>query len=171
MGGEPPAEPIMTVADVADVAVPHQLRGQPIVDAGALLRAPLEDDAVFLHRFTQCQAFGQRDAERLLAVHVLPAARRLDANQRMPAFPGGDDHGIDVRPRQQLAKIGMRGAFRIAILLIDRALSAFEGLRTDIGDGEDPDVRHLEESANVAAAHPPDADVPDRDAIARGSRL
>ena len=102
---------------------------------------------------------------------MLPAARRLDANQRMPAFPGGDDHGIDVRPRQQLAEIGMRGAFRIAILLIDRALSAFEGLQTDIGDGEDPDVRHLEEAANVAAAHPPDADVPDRDAIARRSRL
>jgi hypothetical protein len=102
---------------------------------------------------------------------VLPAARRLYANQWMPAFPGGDDDRIDVRPRQQLAEIGNRGAFRIAILLIDRALRAFESLQTDIGDSEDPGVRHLEEAANVAAAHPPDADVPNRDAIARRSRL
>ena len=93
---------------------------------------------------------------------MLPAARRLDADQRMPAFSGGDDDGIDVRPRQQLAEIGMRGAFRIAILLIDRALGPLEGFLTDVGDGEDPDVRHLEEAANVAAAHPADADVPER---------
>jgi hypothetical protein len=102
---------------------------------------------------------------------VLAAARRLDADERMPSFAGGDDDRIDVSSRQQLPEIGMGAAFRIAILLIDRALSAFEGLQTDIGDRDYPGIRHLQESPNVAAAHPPDADVPDCDPIARRGSL
>ena len=100
----------------------------PVVGARALLRAPLEDHAVLLHRFAQREAFGQRDAERLLAIHVLPAARRLDADERMPAFSGGDDDRIDVGTRQQLAEIGMGGAGRVAVLLIDRASEPLEVL-------------------------------------------
>ena len=139
--------------------------------AGSLLRAPLEDDAVFLDRLAQREAFRERDAQRLFAIDVLAAAGGLDADERMPSFARRDDDRVDVRPGQELAKIGEAQAGLVAIVLIDRRLVLLERFLADIADGQDADVGHLEESANVAAAHPADADVPERDAVARRRRL
>ena len=112
---------------VADVAVPHQLRREAVVVAGPLLRAELEDDAVLLHGFAQRQSFGQRHAQRLLAVHVLPAPGSLDPDQRMPSFSGRDDHRVDVGPRQQLPEIRYSAPqLESPYRLIDRGLGPFE---------------------------------------------
>ena len=94
------------VADVTDVAVPDQLRRVAVEVARSLLRAPLEDDAVFLDRLAQREAFRECHAQRLFAIYVLPAAGRLDADERMPSFAWRDDDRVDVLPGQQLAEIG-----------------------------------------------------------------
>ena len=155
------------VADVTDVAVPDQLRRVAVEVAGSLLRAPLEDDPVFLDRLAQREAFRERHAQRLFAIDVLAAAGRLDADERMPSFAWRDDDRVDVLPRQELAKIGEAQAGLVAVVLIDRGLELLERFLADVADRDDADVGHLQESAHVAAAHPADADVPERDAVAR----
>ena len=122
------------VADIADVAVPDQLRRVAVVVARSLLRAPLKNDPVFLDRLAQGEAFCERDAQRLFTIDVLAAAGRLDAHERVPSFTRRDDDRVDVLPGQQLAKIGEAQAGLVAIVEIDSRLELLERFLADVAD-------------------------------------
>ena len=89
--------PILPAAD--------QLAGQaePVVRAAAGSRSAR--CACCSRRLDHLAAFGDRQRQRLLAVHVLARLAGVDRHQRVPVVGRGDDDGVDVLAVEQLAVV------------------------------------------------------------------
>ena len=66
----------------------------------AALGASLKNAAGALDRRGQILAIGDCQPARLFAVDILSRFGRRDRCRRMPAITGGDQHGIDISPRE-----------------------------------------------------------------------
>ena len=91
-----PVAPGVHFGDVADVAVPDDLRGLPRAFVGIALVAHLRGDLVFRGRLAQLARFPDRAHQRLLHVHVLAALHAPHGRRGVHVVRYGDDHGVDV---------------------------------------------------------------------------
>ena len=114
--------------------------GLEVGDA-APLRAGLEDAAVAPDRVVQGLAQPDRQAAGLLAVDVLAGLGRQDRGRGVPAVAGGDQHGVDVRPGQQLADVAVHRAVLVAVLGVDHRLDRLAAAGLHVADGHELHVR------------------------------
>src|SRR5439155_16250008 len=76
-------------------------------DVGPLLAAGLEDAAVLAGRVDAGPGLGQRQRERLLAVHVLARLAGQNRRDRVAVLRRGDADGVDVLAAEEFAKVGV----------------------------------------------------------------
>ena len=115
----------MTLADQAVGLPPDVVRCR--------LHATLEDAARALHRLADLLGLPPVERHRLLAVDVLARLEGGHADLRVPMVGRGDQHRIDLGPRQDILVVVIHGG------LGDRRSTLFAGL-VDIAD---PDDLHL----------------------------
>jgi hypothetical protein len=152
--------PDIDLADRADIAVGQVAVRQVRFGVAQPLRAQLDRDVRPLARFDHRLALGDRAAGRLLDVHVLSALGRMDRLLSVPVVGAGDDHGIHVVPLEDEAvvavHVGLGTGDARGILqppLVDVAHRRHVHL---------PAVHAGFHVAQMVAAHPADADMPDR---------
>ena len=87
--------------ELAELALLGEPNGGLEVGHAPPLRAGLKDAAGLLHHVVQGLAERDGQAARLLAVDVFAGLGREDRRRRMPAVAGGDQHGVDIAPREQ----------------------------------------------------------------------
>src|ERR1019366_4181477 len=101
-------------------------------------------------------------------------AGRQDRRDGVPMVRRGDDDGVDVAPRQQLAEIDEGRAAGIGAGLALSGISAMDALDgilaalpMDIADSDDLNVTIAEETTEMSAAHHADADEAEVDTVVR----
>lgn len=99
------------------------------------LAAGLQDDVVAPSRLHHLAAFGDEEAERLLAVDVLAGLAGVDGDQGVPVIGDGDDDGVDIAIVEDAAIVGVGGAF-LAGRVLDLLLGGVEASAIDIADGD-----------------------------------
>jgi len=95
-----------------------------------------------------------------------------DRGDRVPVIRRGDDDGVDVAPRQQLAEIDERGAAGVGAGLARGGIGAMDARdgvlpanAMHIADGDDLHVLIAKEAVEMPAPHHADADEAEIDAI------
>ena len=83
------------------------LHGRLEVGHAPALGAGLEDPAGLADRVVELLAEVDGQAAGLLAVDVLAGLGRQHRRRRVPAVAGGDQHGVDVGPVEQLAEVAV----------------------------------------------------------------
>ena len=93
--------------ELADAAVADQFAGQAELAAvfGALLHARLVDAAVALAGLDQGAPLAHGDGDGLLAIHILAGPHGHRGHRGRPVIGQRHQHGVDVRPGEDLAKI------------------------------------------------------------------
>ena len=108
--------------DLADHAAAHDLDLEAIgVDRAALV-ASLIDGAVALHGVGHRPALLNGEGDGLLAVDILACLCGEDRGGAVPAVARGDEHGVEVGPRQQLAEVGVGLAVLVPVLRVHQVL-------------------------------------------------
>ncbi len=134
------------------------------------LRAGLEDAARAVHRLGQQQALRDVLRARLLAIHVLAGAGRVEGGRAVPVRPGGDQDRVDVAAVEQLAKVAIHRAVRVAVVLVDFFLDGDAAFFFDVADGDELNVLLLQEAAEVVSSPVPDANSAHHDPLAGSDR-
>jgi hypothetical protein len=119
--------------------------------------------------------FVNREGNGLLAVDVLagPCGHRRD--DRMPSVSRGDQDGIDIRTRQDLAEV-LRGCYALVVSTLhlgrvcgfDRVPCVIQAPLVNVAHGDQLKVRVAEHPSHVPVTHDADADGSDVDSIAGG---
>ena len=153
----------------AQATVAHGLgRGREhVVELGALLRANLEGHARRTRSRRDRAPFGQRERERLLAVHVLAGQACRDRRLRVPMVGRGHDDRIDRWVRDQFAPRTRRRAHRALALRVHAADALVAPGIDHVGDADhlDPGMVHegVEQLAPaLAVPHDPHVDATHR---------
>ena len=154
--------------ELAELSAVGQLHGRLEVRDGPPLRAGLEHPPVAAHRFVHRLAEADRDPAGLLAVDVLAGLEGEDRAHRVPVIAGGDQHGVDVRPGEQLEHVAVRGTVVVAVLGVGHGLDRLAPAGPDIADGHELHVRLGDHAFQVVPAARADADGPQDDALAGG---
>ena len=154
--------------NVAQFARDRQFPGEHEVRHVAALRAALENAGESAHCVRDRPTLTDRHAQRLLAENVLPCARRQHRHQRMVVVARRDHYRVDVRPRQQFARINVRGAVLVAVVVVDRLLRLRAPLADRVAHGDHPDVGVLQERPKDVPAATADSDRAHVDALIRG---
>jgi hypothetical protein len=100
---------------------------------------------------------------RFFEVDVLAGVHRVDGDLLVPMIGRGDDHGVDVGPREHLAIVA-----RGEDVLSPELLGARQAAVVDVGDGDDLDTGRGEGDAGVPHALAAGADQRDLDLVIRG---
>ena len=153
---------------VADPPVDRQFARVPQVRAGPLLRAVLEHIAIPLDGLAQGDVPLHAQTERLLDVHILARPRRGQGGRHVPVVGRGDDNGVDVVAGEQLAEVRVRGGELALVLLVDPGDRAVAATLERVGDGDAAAALQSQKAAQNPPAASAHADVPHRDAVARG---
>ena len=168
----PVAVDVLQRPDPADL---NQVTGGREVVYGALLEAPLEDPIMAAERIDQYARFVNREGDGLLAVDVLPGLRGHRRDDRMPSIARGDQDGIDIRTRQDLAEVlGGRAALVVStpglgrVRGLDRVLCVIQAPLVDVAHGNHLKVRVADHPSKVPVTHDADADGRDSDSLAGG---
>ena len=158
-----------------DPAVLNEAAGGGEVVDRALLEAPLEDPIMATEGIDHDPRFVNREGHGLLAVDVLtgPCGHRRD--DRMPSVPRGDQDGIDIRTRQDLAEV-LRGRYALVVSTLylgrvrgfHRVPCVIHAPFVDVAHGDQLQVRVAEHPSHVPVTHDADADGSDVDSIAGG---
>ncbi len=93
------------VLDLAQPPVAHEFAGLAKFTGRTLHAARLEHPVVAAHGVHHRARLGDRQRQRLLAIDVLLRVGRGDHVQRVPVIRRGDDHGVNVLAREQIAEI------------------------------------------------------------------
>jgi hypothetical protein len=116
-----------------------------------------------------------RQGNGLLAVDVLTGLCGHRRDDRMPSVPRGDQDGIDIRARQDLAEVlGGRHALVVPTLHrgrvrgFDCVLCVIQAPFVHVAHGDHLKVRVAEHPSHVPVTHDADADGCDIDSLARG---
>ena len=119
--------------------------------------------------------FVNREGNGLLAVDVLTGLCGHRRDDRMPSVPRGDQDGIDIRTRQDLAEVlGGHAALVVSTLGLgrvrgfDRVLCVIQAPFVDVAHGDHLKVRVADHPSKVPVAHDADADGRDSDPLAGG---
>ena len=170
--------------ELADAAAADKLAGTPelAVIFAALLGARLIDPSITPHRREHGLALAHGHCARLLAIDVFAGLGGHGGHRRVPVGRGGDQHGVNVRAGQHLAKVGIglaglvvAPAVNLRVMVIDLLGSVLAAVAPDIAHSQHLDIfaprvaaRHIRPRAaqQVAAALAADADEPHRDALA-----
>ena len=109
---DPPAPPLGAITSIAVRPcrwLPLRTSSQPNWQCGGtpLLRAVLEDAAVFREDLQASQVLFDAHGQRFLHVGVLFGPGRGDGDRHVPVVGRGDHHGVDVVAGQQFAEIGV----------------------------------------------------------------
>lgn len=153
----------------AQPAAAGQLHGELEVLHIAPLHAGLKHTAAGADMTLQVDAFHDGHGAWLLAVDILSGFRGQHRSQRVPAVPGGDEHGIDVAAAQHLEHIAAGMAVLVAVFLVGDPLYDFPLLGLRVGNGQKLDIRLFEKPvAQDHASSPPQTDPGHRDPVARG---
>ena len=86
-----------------------QLRGEPVRAGPALVEAHLQLPGGRARSISQPHRVGERFSGRLLDEHIPSRSQSGDASVDMQCRRPDDDHGVEVRPRQQLVERAVRG--------------------------------------------------------------
>jgi hypothetical protein len=76
----------------------------------------------------------------------------------VPVRAGGDQHGIDIIAGQQFAQVAVGGAVLIAVFVVRHFLDRLAPVGFDVADGDELDIRGLEEDVEHVAAAVADPD-------------
>ena len=135
-------------------------------DGTDALAAHLHDAAGLFLRLHHAAAVADLLHHGLLAVDILAGIHGVDGDFGMPVVGRGDEHGIDIRPRQHLAIIA-----RGEKLLAPTLFGAREPPLVDVGDRHQFDARHCLRRLGVAGAHTARADQRHADTVVGGNLL
>jgi hypothetical protein len=150
------------VDDGADVVDFAEFAGMKVLDRGgqarlgAVVRADLDDAVILRGGLDHLAALPHGAAHRLLDVDILPGLAGPDGEERVPVVAGRDQHGVDVRARDQLAGIG--GLERRGQRGRQGGGDAGQHLRIDIAQAGDAHPRHLEQILQVGRTLAVEAD-------------
>src|SRR5262249_39393182 len=100
----------------------------------------------------------------LLTIDILASVERVDGDPRMPVVGRGDDHRVDILPRQDLAIVA-RGEDALAV----EFPGAGEAAVVEVAYRGQFDAGNGSGVASVAAAHAAVADGGDADAVIGGN--
>src|SRR5262249_52459790 len=142
--------------------------GRLEVRHAAPLRASLEHPLRLADRVVEVLAPGDGETAGLFAVDVLARPRRQDRRRGVPAVAGGDEHGVNVAPRQQLMEVAVGGAVLGLVMFVHELLARLAPARLYIADGQALHVGLLKHRLEVVGATRADADDTQRDALGRG---
>ena len=154
----------------AELAGVRQLGGELEVVDVATLRAGLEDAFVAIDRVGEFLALADRHAAGLLAINVLARLGGEDAEQRVPAISGGNEHGVDVGTPQHLVHVASLDAVLVVVLPVDHHADHFAARLLDVGNHDKLDVGLAQKALEHLAPARTDADAADHDAVARRHR-
>ena len=153
--------------ELAQFPAMGELDGRLEIRDGPPLGAGLEHPAVTPHRLVERLAQCDGDAAGLLAVDVLAGLHGQDGTQGVPVVAGGDQHGVDVGPSEQIEHVAIHGAIVVAILLVGHGLDRLAALGPDVAYGHELHVRLGHHALDqVVPAARADADGPQHDAFA-----
>ena len=167
-------------AQFAQAAVAHQFarlaEGEKWLFR-TLLRTGLQNHLFRAHGLPQRDGFVDAVGDGLLHVEVLARQGRLHGDERVPVVGRADDHGVDLRPREDLVEIvaGFHVHVRFALLLVE----LHDGLPRDanpsgieVAHGHHPGQRVGQGALEVAGAHATAADMREVDApVGRGGAV
>ena len=156
--------------DLAELAALRQPDGGLEIRHAAPLGAGLEDPLGLPDRIVQGLAQPDRQTAGLLAVNVLSGLGGEDRRRGVPAVARPDQHGVDVRPRQQLAEVAVEDTILVAVVLVDEFLPRFAPAGLHVADGHAPHVGLRENPAEIVRHARADADHPQRDPLRGGRR-
>jgi hypothetical protein len=108
--------------ELAELSAKSKLHGELDVRQVAALRAGLKHLARAADRFRQDQALRDVLRARLFAVYVLAGVGRQHGRRGMPVRARGNQHGVDVFAGQQVTKIAIGSALRVAVVRINARL-------------------------------------------------
>jgi hypothetical protein len=149
------------VCSAAELAAVRQPHGGLEVGHTAALRAGLEDPFRLANRLVQGLAPGDGEAAGLLAVDVLARSRRQDRGRGVPAVAGGDEHGVDVAPGQQLVEVAVGRAVLVLVMPVHELLTRVAAAGLHVANRQAVHVgqpEHRLEVVGAARADPDDAE-------------
>ena len=153
--------------DFADQTVANDLSALVEVSNRALPRTGLPDAFVLLHGAHDGLLFRDGAGERLFAIDVFLRIRRRHGKQSVPVIGHRKHHGVDVRARKHLAKIVIRFAISVAVILVDGVHGLLQRTLVQIARGDYLAIFLRHQSFGVAGAHHTPADDADDDALRR----
>lgn len=83
----------------------------------------------------------------------------------MPTVAGGDQEGIDIRPRQQFGGIAIHLAVGIAVMVVYEALDFFAGALPNVRNGDEAHASVGEQALEVVHPAAANADPPEDQSI------
>ena len=152
--------PGLDEVQLTDRAGAEQLPRLGVDDRAHALAADLENAVGLPRGLDHVRTFFEVLDHRLFDVDVLARLHGVDGDARVPVIRRGDDHGVDVRPRQHLTVIA-RGEDVVAPHL----LRPFQSSVVDIRDGHQFRAGDAERRARVPHALPSRANQRDLDAV------
>jgi hypothetical protein len=156
--------------ELSELSAAGQVDGVHEVGQAAALGACLEDAAGAAEGVAQGQALHDVLGAGLFAVDILAGAGGGARGGGVPVGAGGDEHGVDVVPRQQLVHVAVGGAVGIVVLVVHHLPGAIQVVGADVADGDELDVGLGQEAGQVVAAAVADADAAEHDPLAGGNR-
>ena len=160
----------------ADDAVTHQFAGRAKFAHGPLHAANLENSIIGAGGLHHRPAFQHGMRHGFLAINILARPGRRDGHERMPMIRRGNDDGINILPRQQIAEIlvGVAAFIRAPVGVF--GVGGFHRLFRQIQPGavhiayrQHADVLAREAGMHQAVTLLADADEAERDLFARGA--
>ena len=137
---------------VAQKTVSHEFASLAELRGGTLLAASLQDAARLFDDLADLPPFGHKQRKRLLQIDVLPVARRVDGDQRMPMVRNSDDDGVDVARAVQVAEIMVRLAIVVLVLLVDQRLRRRQMAVVNVAHGFHDAIVMLEKRLQIVRA-------------------
>ena len=160
----------------ADHAVAHQFAGGAKFAHGTLHAADLENSIVGAHGLHHRPAFQHGMRHGFLAVNILAGPGRRNGHERVPMIRRGDDDGINILPRQQIAEILVGVAAFVGAGIGVLGVGGFHGLfrqlqpgAVHIAHGEHADVLARETGVHQAVTLLADTDEAEGDLFAGGA--
>jgi len=162
-GGQSHLDPL----DFADQPVANDFRRLEKIRLRPLPRARLPDAPVLLNSPHNRLLLGNGARQRFLAVNVLAAPRRFHRNERVPVIRQRQHHRVNVRPRQQLPVIVIRGAIVVPVMLVDALDHFLQVPPIHVARRNHLTIRLFEKRLRVAAPHPTASDDAHDNAVGR----
>ena len=131
----------------------------------------MEDALIFAGGLHHGAGFVNGEGERLFAIDIFARFAGGDGEEGVPVVGRGDDHGINVLPRQQITEVFILGAALEvldafdAVKLVHRFAGEHAASGVHIADRDHLGVGHLEEVVGEAAALDASADDAHGDAV------
>src|ERR1017187_9490469 len=152
----------------AKLATAGQVYSEGEIGQAAPLGAGLEDAAGAAGRLGQREALRNVLGARLLAIDTLAGIGRQDGGCGVPVRARGDEDGFNVAAGQQIAQVAVHGAILVAVFSVVLLFDGLPARGLHGPNGDEPQVRFLQETAQVVSAPVADADCAQDNAFAGG---